>query len=411
VDLYPAPRSLVVEGLGARVDRACVEVEPGPERARVEAWAAELLDDARIAGARPGTCDCDWTVRVGALGEMDRYRVTTRTVAGRAETTVAAGGARAALWGLRAAIASHDPTTRRVADLALDDAPVFPHRGVLESYYGTPYAKAERRALLGLASRLRHDTYIYGPKLDPYTRELWAAPYPADRADAIRDAAGAARDGAIDFVWAVSPGLTYDFARHAAELPRLVAKVESVRALGVRRFALFLDDILNLDAHAHARLMNDLDDHLKAVDPASRLVVVGWSYAITPTPYTDVLGAALHPDIEVLWTGPGIYSPTMRAADMRAINASLRRKVGIWDNWPDRPVALTGRSADLPAATVAFYSNPVVNEWNARPARAFWETIGPLADYAWDPARYAGAPANAEASRRRWLDRLAEIAP
>jgi hypothetical protein len=102
------------------------------------------------------------------------------------------------------------------------------------------------------------------------------------------------------------------------------------------------------------------------------------------------LGRGLHPDVEILWTGPGIYAPYISRADIEFVNRSLGRRVSIWDNWPPLviPTVFSGRSPDLPGVVRGFYSNPVANELNLHPPKQFWKTLGPIADYLWDSQRY-----------------------
>src|SRR5262249_15002901 len=153
--------------------------------------------------------------------------------------------------------------------------------------------------------------YIYGPKNDLFARDNWRDPYPTNgAAQTIQVAAHEADRLLIDFIWSISPGQSYNFG-DGAEFGRLSAKIENVRGLGVRRFALFWDDINNGNATQHADVINQLDDYLKAHDPAAHLIVVGTSYLGGPDGYTDTLGQRLHPDVEVMWTGNMLFSVTM----------------------------------------------------------------------------------------------------
>jgi hypothetical protein len=98
----------------------------------------------------------------------------------------------------------------------------------------------------------------------------------------------------------------------------------------------------------------------------------------------------------------------MSAADMSGINASLKRKVTIWDNWPNAPGSYTGRSADLAAAVQGYYSNPVLNEFPgpAYPPSTFYAVLGPVADYLWSSKRYVQSPSG---SYSTWQPLLAKI--
>jgi hyaluronoglucosaminidase len=408
--LFPTPHHAEVGALGPRATSVCLEA---PER--LTDLARTLFGDV----AAP-SCACVWTITVTAAptGRAEQFALSTRFTGGRAATSITAPDERTAWHGL---LAAHQLLVDgRVPEADVVDYPELAPRGILEGYYGTPYSPEQRATTIRLASRLRQTVYVYGPKTDDFARTRWAEPYPEEQAASIAAAAATARAELVRFVWSISPGLPFgnvlpmSSIRYGSDedFARLVAKIESVRAFGVTDFALFLDDIAGFLpwpedaarfaslAEAHAFLINRLDDHLRSVDANARLLVVGSEYtSLWPTwrPYNEQLGPLLHADVEVLWTGPGIYTLTMDASDMDAVDAALGRRVSIWDNAPSSVAPLEGRSADLPRTVGGFYSNPVLNEFDRHPPSAFWEVQGTLADYAWNPAAYDPA-----ASFDRW---------
>ena len=59
------------------------------------------------------------------------------------------------------------------------------------------------------------------------------------------------------------------------------------------------------------------------------------SAVIRPTPYLEALAGALPLAVDVMWTGPTVCSPTVRAADARAWATALAgRRPILWDNYP-----------------------------------------------------------------------------
>jgi hyaluronoglucosaminidase len=260
--------------------------------------------------------------------------------------------------------------------------------------------------------RLRQNTYLYGPKDDPYAHQRWADPYPSDLAADMGAAATAARARLIDFVWSVSPGLllngsdlssSISFAS-ASDFQRLTRKIDTMRALGIERFALFLDDTTPQLVHAadqamfatpvaaHADLANRLDDYVTGGDPTRpHILFVGYAYTSQNggwMDYAQALGQTLHPGIGVMWTGPQTYSRTMQASDLVQPNRLLGRKVVIWDNEPESVNPLTGHSADLPDGISGYLANPVLIQFGFS-FDDWWRTLGSVGDYAWDPAGYA----------------------
>ncbi|HJZ85816.1 MAG TPA: beta-N-acetylglucosaminidase domain-containing protein [Polyangia bacterium] len=442
--VFPEPRYAKIGPLGARVRTACVDLSAlGFAHAALEARVADLLLQAGLEGApAPATaCACDFALTFAASppalpaqasavwaaagSSAERHLALTESQDGRARATLYAASERGALYALRAALALVQPdpaapTARRVATATIVDFPGFAGRGVVEGFYGPPYSVTDRTTLLRLQDRLRENAFIYGPKNDPYARDQWRDPYPltgtgAGAGQVIQVAAHEADRLLVDFIWSISPGLSYDFANDAAEFARLTAKIENLRSLGVRRFALFLDDIGSANATQHADLINRTADYLRSRDAQAHLIVVGTRYAFGPDAYTDTLGQRLHPDIEVMWTGNDIEPATMTAADMGAVNRSLRRSVTIWDNWPNAPGSFTGRSADLHAAVAGYYSNPVLNEQAAHPPAVFWQVLGAISDYLWDPERYAPDPGSSfqrwQPILSRWLPQVAPCSP
>jgi hypothetical protein len=152
--------------------------------------------------------------------------------------------------------------------------------------------------------------------------------------------------------------------------------------------------------------MNAIDDYIHTTDPTDHLIVVGNEYrGVTPDGYTATLGMTLHPDIEVMWTGSKTEPPTISASDLTALDSSFRRSLAIWDNWPTLLGPFDGRSADLPSAIAAYYSNPVIDESHtnaAKPISEYLQMIGPISDYAWNARAYAAAT-----SYSRWQPILA----
>jgi hypothetical protein len=146
-----------------------------------------------------------------------------------------------------------------------------------------------------------------------------------------------------------------------------------------------------------------LDDYLVASGTPDRLLVVGSRYSSywsdqDQNGYNIELGEKLHPGIDVMWTGPLDYSSEIGAADLQTINALMNRRVTIWDNFPDIAkmawwhVPLTGRSADLHLAISGFLSNPVVIEHLPNACACyFWDSLGTMADYEWNPTAYEPA--------------------
>ena len=67
--------------------------------------------------------------------------------------------------------------------MTVNDWPDLPARGVVEGFYGTPWSHEARLSLIDFYGRYKMNTYIYGPKDDPYhSSPNWRKPYPENEA-------------------------------------------------------------------------------------------------------------------------------------------------------------------------------------------------------------------------------------
>src|SRR5690606_25847869 len=129
-----------------------------------------------------------------------------------------------------------------VAGVGVIDHPARRHRGSVEGFYGSPWTTEERLDQLAFHGRFKLNTYVYAPKDDPWHRDRWREPYPADRLDALGRLVEAAAANHVRFTFAVSPGVSICYS-DPDDVAALTAKLEAVRGLGVRSFSIALDDI------------------------------------------------------------------------------------------------------------------------------------------------------------------------
>lgn len=273
------------------------------------------------------------------------------------------------------------------------DAPTMPIRGVIEGFYGVAWTHEFRLELFEFMGKYKMNTYMYAPKDDPKHRAQWRSTYTGaelERMQALIDTAAANR---VRFVYAISPGLDFDLGSgYDRDFAALCKKCESMYGLGVRDFAILLDDIPTLDADGHARLLNDFQTQfVRTHEGMSDLI------AITPefcdamlTGYTDKLAPQLDPDIELMWTGEGVIPASITTRTLSKIQKKYDRKVLIWWNYPvndGQPNnlfmdAARGLAGDLDKSVTGLLSNPM-NQGHASMTPLFT-----IADYLWNPAAY-----------------------
>jgi hyaluronoglucosaminidase len=204
-------------------------------------------------------------------------------------------------------------------------------------------------------------------------------------------------------VYCISPGLSIRYSSDA-DRALLVAKLDSVRRLGVRSFGLLLDDIperLQHDADvaafdsivdAHVALAHHVHVELRAADPDASLIVCPtqyWGYG--DESYIAALGRGLDPSIELFWTGRAICSQTLDIDDADRFAAATRRRPTYWDNYPVNDVAMThelhigpyrGRDRRLAASARGIIANAMEH------AEASKIAFATIADYCWSPETY-----------------------
>ena len=74
--------------------------------------------------------------------------------------------------------------------------------------YGTPWSHEARLRQLRFYGENKLNTYIYGPKDDPFhSSPNWRKPYPAKEAARLAELVKVANENEVDFVWAIHPGL------------------------------------------------------------------------------------------------------------------------------------------------------------------------------------------------------------
>lgn len=297
----------------------------------------------------------------------------------------------------------------------ITDYPEVLFRGSVEGFYGKPWSHRDRLSQLKFYGENKLNTYIYGPKDDPYHSSLsrhsdaldagsqgsWRDPYPPKEAQQIRELAETAKKNKVDFVWAIHPGADIKWGKEEGEQDYrvLINKLEHMYELGVRSFAVFFDDINGegtVEAHRQAALLNRIHkEFVKVKKDVTPLILCPTEYNkswANPAPdgYLPVLGKELDPSIQVMWTGDRVCADiTMET--LHWINERINRPTYIWWNFPVtdyvRDRVLLGPSNGLATQAThkdmaGFVSNPMEN------AEASKIALFGVADYTWNPKSY-----------------------
>lgn len=277
----------------------------------------------------------------------------------------------------------------------------FENRGVIEGFYGPPWSHQDRLDMIRFMGRVGMNMYFYGPKDDPFHREKWREPYPADQIARIGDLVKVGADNGVDIWFAVSPGLSMTYS-DSADYRALLAKLDAVAAVGVRHVALFVDDVpealihdadrarFNSVAEAHAYVINNLKRDLDARGLALAVVPTTYTNSFGSRDYIRDLGRLVPKEVPLAWTGIDVVSPDITVAEAHDWSTMLLRPPFIWDNYPVNDFArwrlflgpLRGRAPDLETAVAGFVANPM-NE-----AHASMLPLWTVADYLKNPQGY-----------------------
>ena len=281
--------------------------------------------------------------------------------------------------------------------MTITDYPNMPYRGVVEGFYGTPWSHETRVSLLDFYGKFKMNSYLYGPKDDPYhSSPYWRLPYPEAEAQKIKELVGASKRNYVDFIWAIHPGKDIQWTE--SDYQKLYAKFEAMYDLGIRSFALFFDDIEGIGTRPdmQAQLLNRLHtEFVEVKGDVAPLIICPTDYTklwANPAPdgYLALLGKVLHPSIHVMWTGDFVCGDiTPETLDW--VSERIKRPSFIWWNYPVtdyvRNLILQGPvygldSTATTATMAGFVSNPMEHGEASKLA------LYGVADYTWNIKAY-----------------------
>ncbi|MDQ0934201.1 beta-N-acetylglucosaminidase domain-containing protein [Streptomyces turgidiscabies] len=306
---------------------------------------------------------------------------------------------------LRQLIAPH----HSIPAATVRDWPTTPLRGVIEGFYGTPWTQQTRLSQLDFYGRTKQNVYVYSPKDDPYLRANWRDEYPPAQLAKLRQLVDRAAANHVRFTYALSPGLSVCYSS-PADVHALITKFESLYAIGVRSFAVPLDDISytawNCPADkekfgtgggaagaAQSTLLNAVvKDFVGTHADVTPLEMVPTEYSdLADSPYKTALREQLNLSVVVEWTGVGVIAPTISTEQASQARKLFGHPILIWDNYPVNDYTTsrlllgpyTGREAGVATQVTGITANPMIQ------AEASKLALFTSASYAWNPRAYA----------------------
>ncbi|MBQ6298616.1 MAG: beta-N-acetylglucosaminidase domain-containing protein [Selenomonadaceae bacterium] len=264
------------------------------------------------------------------------------------------------------------------------EAVPIPLRGVVEGFYGTPWTFEDRADIIEFCRQNNLNSYIYAPKDDPYHRDKWRKPYPAEKLAEMSRLVEIAKENKVRFIFAVSPGLDLNY-KSDDDFNALIRKLDAMYNIGVRDFAIFFDDLKDDKGNHHesgknqAKFLNRVQKNLhERYEDVAPIITVPTEYFYLDMvkgdkvkPYTRDLAENLDPRIVVLYSGRGVVCDGITDKELVEVNKIFGREVGVWWNYPVNDYSLTpdgnrnvklalGAIEKLPTAKMtAIFFNPM----------------------------------------------------
>ena len=313
-------------------------------------------------------------------GKFDRHIVdiSSSNDSPYAEIIILGEHTDAVFYGLASLEQMLDQSEESELDFAtLNDYADQQSRGLVEGYYGYPYTITVKKDLMKFMMRHKMNTYMYGVKGDPYHSEHWTEAYPTSitpeqekngwlTQEMIKDLTKTATESKVNFVWAIHPGNS--FTNSSTVISDIMGKYDKMHKLGVRQFAVFVDDVdVPQDASVHvlnANRVTELQQALEAKYNAPGAVATDTVKPLhfVPQVYaSSFVGESVRrsffqalsktpKNVTIYTTGWGVWS-VPNSSDLYVVKEDLGRDVAWWWNYP------CNDNADGQLYTMDTYSN------------------------------------------------------
>ncbi len=267
----------------------------------------------------------------------------------------------------------------------MPDSSARPLLGVVEGFYGHPWAEETRLELLPRLGRFQHDLYIYAPKSDAYLRKNWRETPPESwflKLERLRDACHRA---GLRFGVGLSP-LAYDDSNASQEQLSWQQALSRLAGLKIDALHLLFDDMAG--DPAMLRRQCHLTEMALGLFSADQLALCPSYYCFDPIleqlfgprpkRYWHDLGRELPAEMNLLWTGDSVINAEITVQDCERIAQEFDRYPMLWDNYPVNDgrkthhflhlAPLSGRPPELARVTRGHLLNPMVQPNLSLPA-------------------------------------------
>lgn len=293
-------------------------------------------------------------------GKFDRHLLHLFSEQNAAQVLIMGENSDAVFYGLASLEQMFSRGTKDLPCVTLNDYADQQSRGLVEGYYGYPYSVAVKKDLMRFMMRMKMNTYMYGAKSDVYHSADWEKPYPIQLSETqrknglltqsdIQDIAATSAATKVNFIWAIHPG--NDFVGSSTVVNRIMSKFDSMYQLGVRQFAIFVDDVgvpkseadCNTNAARLTAVQKAIDDkwNTTTATPESRVKPLHFVPQVYTLSWVGVedrkrFYKALQscpPKITIYITGNGVWT-VPNSEDLAVTKRELGRNVAWWWNYP-----------------------------------------------------------------------------
>ena len=279
-----------------------------------------------------------------------------------------------------------------IRDVLIEDYAEVQFRGFIEGFYGTPWSHENRMSLMEFGGDYKMNSYLYGPKNDPYHAGQWRDPYPADKLAELKELVEKGHETKVQFVWAAHIGGKIDLASEE-DFQALCDKFDQMYEIGVRQFALFFDDSATNNTDL-VNFVTRLDkEYIKAKGDVAPIIFCPQYYrkdsgSQSTINYLKQI-SQFPEDVQIMWTGDNVVS-AIKQSTVDWVTQYIERPVYIWWNYPVNDLGRAsyvhmGPSQGLyPGVTniSGFTSNPM------NQAQASKISLFSVADYTWNTEDY-----------------------
>ena len=219
-------------------------------------------------------------------------------------------------------------------------------RGIIEGYYGPPWPNEVRKKILTKAAEWGYNSYVYGPKDDPYHRRLWRENYRKTEFDNICDLADFTKSLNMNFTFSISPGINLNYSA-AHDMSMLLKKIGRFHERGINSFGISFDDIPPVfsnpeDKKRYPSLAAAQNDFLRRVYTAMKNMDKDIELMVCPTQYhgtgelkeTRDFCYDLPPEVGIFWTGREVCAQSLSIPDTRYFEEKTGHRPLYWDNYP-----------------------------------------------------------------------------